>query len=33
MLKGLHMALVSTIGFDLSAVLLTLPQLATDGEA
>ena len=34
MLKGLHVALVSTIGFNLSAVLLALPeQLATDGEA
>ena len=34
MLKGLHMALVSTIGFDLSTALLSLPeQLATNGEA
>jgi hypothetical protein len=34
MLKGLHVALVSAIGFNLSAVLFALPeQLATDAEA
>jgi hypothetical protein len=33
MLKGLHVALVSTIGFNLSAVLLALPEQLANGEA